>query len=100
MLARPGRTIYVVALAVLAPFAALVLRGFWSSEGHGAPLTQLARVRPGMTRGGVVALLGNPGTINRASDGSESWFNTRYTWCQVKVYISSEGLVSETGHDH
>jgi outer membrane protein assembly factor BamE (lipoprotein component of BamABCDE complex) len=100
MLSKFGRTITAVILAILAPLGASLLVGFWFSEGHGASLSRLAQVRPGMTNDQVSAILGRPGTINREIDGSESWYYTRGTFCQVKVYMSSQGLVSETDHDH
>lgn len=94
------RRITVIGAVVLAASCVLLLLPIWYLHGHGASLSQLASVRPGMTRDQVTAMLGRPGTINRASDGSESWFYTRSTFCQVKVYMSSVGVVSETDHDH
>jgi outer membrane protein assembly factor BamE (lipoprotein component of BamABCDE complex) len=78
----------------------LFLVAYWFSEGHGASLSKLAQVRPGMTRDEVLRLLGNPGTINEERDGSQSWFYTRGTFWQVKVYMDRNGLVEETDHDH
>jgi outer membrane protein assembly factor BamE (lipoprotein component of BamABCDE complex) len=89
-----------ILVAALAPFGALFLVAFWFAEGHGASLSRLAQVEPGMASEQVLAILGRPHTINRNSDGSESWFYTRRTFCQVKVYMSSAGRVSETDHDH
>jgi hypothetical protein len=40
------------------------------------------------------------GTIYRASDGSGSWFYTRGTFGQVKVYLDKDGEVVDTNHDH
>ncbi len=76
------------------------LLAFWFGEGHGGSLSRLALVRTGMTRKEVVNLLGQPGTINRSDDGSESWYYTRATFCQVKVFLDENGKVTETDHDH
>lgn len=89
-----------IALTILVAVGAFLLVSGWFLDGHGASLSLLARVRPGMAREQVVSLLGRPGTINPSPDGSESWFYTRGTFCQVKVYLSPDGLVSETDHDH
>jgi outer membrane protein assembly factor BamE (lipoprotein component of BamABCDE complex) len=99
MLHRLGRGTTVL-LLVLAPLGVLSAGGLWFSEGPGASLSALSRIRPAMTRDQVVELLGRPGTINRSEDGSESWFYTRGTFCQVKVFLTPEGLVSGTDHDH
>jgi outer membrane protein assembly factor BamE (lipoprotein component of BamABCDE complex) len=89
----------VIAIACLA--AGVFFLAFWFGEGHGASLSRLASVQPGMTRKEVVVnLLGEPGTINRSDDGSESWFYSRWTFCQVKVYMDKDGRVQETDHDH
>ena len=40
------------------------------------------------------------GTIYQASDGSGSWFYTRGTFGQVKVYLDKDGEVVDTTHDH
>jgi hypothetical protein len=99
MLQRLGRGATVLVL-VLAPLGVLSAGGLWFSEGHGASLSAFSRIRPAMTRGQVVDLLGRPGTINRCQDGSVSWFYTRGTFCQVKVFLTPEGVVSGTDHDH
>lgn len=91
------RSFGMLALAVVGGVFSMV---FWFADGHGASLATLAQVRPGMTRKQVVSLLGRPGTINHFPDGSESWFYTRRTFCQVKVYMTPEGIVGETDHDH
>jgi outer membrane protein assembly factor BamE (lipoprotein component of BamABCDE complex) len=97
MLWKIGRTVIAGCLATA---AAYFIFASWFSEGHGASLARLAQVRPGMTGDQVTAILGRPGTVNRGDGGTESWFYTRGTFCQVKVYISSAGRVSETDHDH
>src|SRR5438046_2653621 len=76
------------------------LVAYWFGEGHGASLSKLEQVRPGMTRKEILKRLGNPSTINKAQDGSQSWFYTRGTFCQVKVYVDRDGMVEETDHDH
>ena len=81
---------------IAAPFGML----HWHFDGHGASLCEFTSIRPGMTQHRVRRLLGNPGTINRSSLGSESWFYTRWTWCQAKVYFDKAGIVTETDHDH
>src|SRR5690242_18181935 len=100
MLPKFGRAIPPAAATIVSSCLALLLLGWWFEDGHGAPLSRLSRVQPGMPSKQVMALLGRPGTINPSPDGSESWFYTRWTWCQVKVYLSAEGLVTETDHDH
>jgi outer membrane protein assembly factor BamE (lipoprotein component of BamABCDE complex) len=79
---------------------ALFLRAWWFGEGHGASLSTLAKIHAGMLRQEVIDLLGEPGTVNRRHDGSESWFYSRGTFCQVKVYLDGNGKVVETDHDH
>ncbi len=74
--------------------------GYWWTEGHGASLETLKQVRPGMNRKEVVRLLGNPTHINKAPDGSQSWFYTRGTWCMVSVDLDRDGVVEDTVHDH
>ena len=76
------------------------LVAYWFSEGHGASLAKLEQVRPGITRNEVLKLLGNPSTINGAQGGPQSWFYTRGTFCQVKVYLDRNGIVLDTDHDH
>jgi hypothetical protein len=104
MLVKLNQTTDTDTLSILEPlgvfFLVLFLLGAWFSDGHGASLSALAQVQPGMSRKQVIALLGTPGTVNRESNGSESWFYGNWTFCQVKVYVSSEGLVSGTDHDH
>jgi outer membrane protein assembly factor BamE (lipoprotein component of BamABCDE complex) len=95
---RQSLKVGLVGLGLLA--AVLFLLAFWFGEGHGASLSKLALVHTGMTRDDVLALLGQPSTTNRASDGSESWFYTRGTFCQVKVYLDEKGKVRDTDHDH
>ncbi len=90
----------MVMLALMYCLIPLIAYGYWWSEGHGASLTRLARIHPGMTGEQVVAILGRPGTINRSEDGFESWYYTRCTWCMVTVHLTSNGLVRRTGHDH
>jgi outer membrane protein assembly factor BamE (lipoprotein component of BamABCDE complex) len=85
---------------VICMIGGLFLIAYWFGEGHGASLSRLKQVRPGMSRKEVLKLLGNPGTINRAEDGSQSWFYTRGTFCQVKVYMDRDGIVEDTDHDH
>jgi outer membrane protein assembly factor BamE (lipoprotein component of BamABCDE complex) len=87
-------------LALVAIVAMFFYRSFWFSEGHGASLSTLSQVRPGMSREEILTLLGRPGAINHSDDGSESWYYTRWTFCQVKVFLTPDGLVSETDHDH
>jgi outer membrane protein assembly factor BamE (lipoprotein component of BamABCDE complex) len=100
MMSKVGRTIITIALAILTPVGVLFSLGLWYWDGHGASLVRLAEVRPGMTRDQVVARLGTPGSMHHGPDGSESWYYTRWTWCTVKVFVSPEGLVTETDHDH
>ena len=88
-----------IEIAALLFITFLSLAAWWSG-GHGALLAALARVQPAMTHEQVVALLGHPGTINGSSDGSQSWYYTRMTWCQVKVYWNERGIVEGTDHDH
>ena len=78
----------------------ILLAAYWFSEGHGASLVRLDQIRPGMSRKDVLRVLGKPGTINQHDDGSQSWFYTRATFCQVKVYLNRNGIVEETDHDH
>ncbi len=73
---------------------------FWIDQGHGASLSKLEQVRPGMTRQAVLNLLGNPTTINKGEDGSQSWFYSRATFCMVSVYFDRNGIVEQTNHDH
>ncbi|HWE38763.1 MAG TPA: outer membrane protein assembly factor BamE [Isosphaeraceae bacterium] len=100
MLSKTGRVIITGVLAILVPVGSSLALGLWYWEGHGASLSRLAKVQRGMTRGQVAALLGTPHSMNRRPDGSESWYYTKWTWCQVKVFVSPEGLVTETDHDH
>ena len=74
--------------------------GYWWTEGHGESLETLKQIRPGMDRNEVVRLLGNPTHINKAQDGSQSWFYTRGTWCMVSVHLDRDGVVEDTVHDH
>jgi hypothetical protein len=88
-------------LGIVVAAVALPLGWAWHfSEGHGASLTALAQVHPGMTRENVISLLGRPSTINRRSDGCQSWFYERGTFCQVKVFIDQNRRVYLTEHDH
>ena len=100
MKSKLGRMISGVILAAVGSFVAFFLASFWFSEGHGASIARLARILPGMTSEYVITYLGRPSTINRHDDGSESWFYTRGTFCQVKIYLSPSGQVTETDHDH
>src|SRR5262249_18441219 len=85
---------------VIGTFFALCLGAFlvvwWFSEGHGASLSSLAKIHTGMTRHEVVKILGKPGTVDRATNGSESWFYTRATFCAVKIHLDENGKVKET----
>jgi hypothetical protein len=94
------RSTNIVGLILLAYVGAIFCPCFWFSAGHGASLSALDRIRPGMTRENVVDLLCRPGTINRFGNGAESWFYKRWTFCQVKVYMTPERVVEETDHDH
>ena len=87
-------------LILLCILGGFLLVAYWFSEGHGASLAKLEQVKPGMTRNEVLSLLGNPGTINGHQDGPQSWFYTRGTFCQVKVYLDRNGIVLDTNHDH
>ncbi|QEH31673.1 SmpA / OmlA family protein [Aquisphaera giovannonii] len=100
MSTRTGRTFHSIVWTVAALLAVLFALAYWFGEGHGSSLSQLARVRTGMSREQVVALLGRPGTVNCSEDGSESWYFTRWTFCQAKVYFAADGTVEETDHDH
>ncbi len=100
MIGYLGRTIATVALILFILFAGLLLLAYRFSEGHGASLARLAQVRPGMGSERVVALLGRPGMVHRSADWSESWYYSRRTFCQIKVYFSPQRLVTETDHDH
>jgi len=91
---------FAVICTVICVIGGPFLAAYWFSESHGASLSKLKQVSPGMTRKEVVELLGNPGTINRAPGGSRSWFYTRGTFCQVKVYLNRDGIVEDTHHDH
>jgi outer membrane protein assembly factor BamE (lipoprotein component of BamABCDE complex) len=73
---------------------------YWSFEGHGTSLSSLAKIHTGMTRREVIDLLGKSSTVNRHSDGSESWYYTRGTFCIVRVHSDEKGEVRETDHDH
>jgi hypothetical protein len=95
---RESTKIGLVGLGLLCAGVALMV--LWFGEGHGASLSRLAMVHPGMTRKEVVNLLGEPRTINRASDGFESWSYTRGTFCQVKIHLDANGKVMDTDHDH
>jgi outer membrane protein assembly factor BamE (lipoprotein component of BamABCDE complex) len=87
-------------LAIVALCVAAFLAAYHVSEGHGASLSNLGQIRPGMTPAKVISILGRPSTINRHSDGAESWYYTRGTFCQVKVHLTPVGRVRETDHDH
>ncbi len=87
-------------LTLLCILGGFLLVAYWFSEGHGASLAKLEQVKPGMTRNEVLSLLGNPGTIDGDQDGPQSWFYTRGTFCQVKVYLDRNGIVLHTDHDH
>jgi outer membrane protein assembly factor BamE (lipoprotein component of BamABCDE complex) len=95
---RQSLKVGLISLGLLA--GVFFLWAFWFGEGHGASLSKLALVHTGMTRSDVVAILGEPATINRTSGGSESWFYTRGTFCQVKIYLDENGKVEGTDHDH
>ena len=95
-----GRLIASIAIGLIASAGVLAGLGLWFSEGHGAPLSRLARIRPGMTRSRMAELLGRPSTIRRSPDGSESWYYTRWTWCQVKVDLTPAGSVRGFDHEH
>jgi outer membrane protein assembly factor BamE (lipoprotein component of BamABCDE complex) len=100
MLPAYVRTVGAITLAVLAPFGILLLFAFWVFDGHGAAMSRLAQVHPGMTRKQVTAILGKPSTINGNADGSETWYYSKITWCQVKVHTSPRGIVDGKYHDH
>jgi outer membrane protein assembly factor BamE (lipoprotein component of BamABCDE complex) len=72
----------------------------WVNAGHGASLSALEQVRPGMSQQAVRKVLGDPTTINKYEDFGQSWFYTRATWCMVYVYFDRDGVVERTGHDH
>src|SRR5829696_7490873 len=78
-----GRIAALVTIVLLV--GAVLFRCYWWSEGHGASLTRLASVHPGMSGDQVRRILGRPGTIS-----SQTWFYTRWTWCQVKVYFDDK----------
>jgi outer membrane protein assembly factor BamE (lipoprotein component of BamABCDE complex) len=97
---RPITAVGLTLALVGALFSLAFSLCFWFGEGHGASLSTLAKVRPGMTGERVVDLLGRPSTINRSGDGSESWYYWRWTFCDVKVHMTPEGVVEDTEHDH
>ncbi len=90
----------VILTLVLAPLSVLFAHAYWFSEGHGAPLGTWSRVRLGMSRGQVIALLGRPSSIEHSADGSECWYYTRRTFCMVEALFTPAGFVRETAHDH
>jgi outer membrane protein assembly factor BamE (lipoprotein component of BamABCDE complex) len=87
-------------VAVLVTLGTAFTLLWWFGEGHGASLSRLATVRPGMTADQVRRILGSPGTVNLQAGASQSWHYTRWTWCQVKVHFDGHGRVSEMDHDH
>ena len=102
MLKPLGRDValFALGLAPLGVIGVIVGACVWHFEGHGASLSALSGIQPGMTCSRVVSLLGHPGTINRSEEGSESWIYTRSTSCQVKVLLTPEGVVNATEHEH
>jgi hypothetical protein len=100
MLNRLPGFLRLAILGVVFFVGGLLLAAYWISEGHGASLATFARIRPGMSGKDVLRVLGRRSTINRRGDGSQSWLYTRATFCQVKVYLSRDGVVEETDHDH
>jgi outer membrane protein assembly factor BamE (lipoprotein component of BamABCDE complex) len=72
---------------------------YWFNAGHGASLSRLNQIRPGMSQKAVVQELGKPTTINKHDD-SQSWFYTRGTFCLVAVHFDRNGAVVRAEHDH
>ncbi len=71
-----------------------VLALYWFDAGHGASLSSLEEIRPGMSKQAVRKLLGNPTTVNEHEGGRESWFYTRATLCMDadREKVSTPGL--------
>jgi len=94
---RSGHFLLICLICVIGGFSFIA---YWFNEGHGASLSKLEQIRPGMTRKAVLEVLGNPTTINKRDDGSQSWFYSRATFCMVSVYLDRNGIVERTNHDH
>jgi outer membrane protein assembly factor BamE (lipoprotein component of BamABCDE complex) len=93
------KLIQVVCLAGVVGFAALVGCSIWCMQAPAIPYSTMDKLRIGMNRNEVVALLGEPGSKFAESDGSQRWVYSRMTWAMYKVWVGSDGTVVRLEHD-